>query len=467
MKKYICLSAILILISACSEGTTVLPNNKGTVVDFKDDASNSDIQELATDLGIVLRPNSKMFNRDKVTIFDGILSQNINDSLFESGLVEGVELNIIMSVLPGEIQTRGINDNYVTEGILPNDPLYVEGKQWNFDMIDMPSVWKSEALLGNEVIVAVLDTGVSDGKGTLKRMPDLKQTCILEGYSFVDDNTDAYDSFGHGTHVAGTIAQSTNNGIGVTGIAPNACIFPVKVLNDDGGGSVADIADGVYLAMDAGAKVINLSLGSNMNSKLLATAIKAAADAGVFVACAAGNDAKDILIYPAGNEGCHAISAVGPKKVLSSYSSYGKSKEGQTIFMTAPGGEMRDGMDAGIWQDTVDPEDPTKHGYFPYQGTSMATPHVAGVAALVIANYEVATLQDIEAVLTITAEDLADSNKYGAGLVNAGAAMAEASRLNNDNKNKNKNRMYDVAILIASILASAAIIKQSTEEIDE
>lgn len=458
MKKILCLLSLLALGVGCSDSNNASSLGPGTVVDFKDDARPAAIVELGHSLGLDLRPNSKVFSARKIAITNQNISESIKKELLDSGLVESVEPNFTISLEPATHPGLALEDSdnthTYTHTNLPNDPLYLDGKQWNFDAIGMPDVWESKAKLGDGVIVAVIDTGVSDGEHTAKRVPDLAQTCIKEGYNFVDDNTDAYDAHGHGTHVAGTIAQSTNNGIGVAGIAPGACILPIKVLSDQGTGTVADIADGIYLATEAGAKVINLSLGSSMPSEAIAQAVKHAAEQGVFLSCAAGNGSRNTVDYPAGHPGCHAISAINKSGELAWYSSHGKSTEGQTVFLTAPGGDVRNDINGGIWQDTVDPEDINKHGYFPFQGTSMAAPHVAGVAALVISNLKEPTLSSVEDILVSTATNKDDEEKFGHGLVNASAATQRAVE-----SNHNKTTVVGSLAIGLIALLGIAIIK--------
>ena len=224
-----------------------------------------------------------------------------------------------------------------------------------------------------------------------------------------------------------TIAQSTNNGFGVAGLAPGAIIMPIKVLSDRGSGTVADIANGIRFAADKGAKVINMSLGGGMYSSTLARAVKYAHDKGVTVVCAAGNGGRQKVEYPAAYPGCVAVSALGPDGKLAFYSSYGKETD-----IAAPGGDTRvdlngDGIPDGVLQDTIARGDPTKHGFFPFQGTSMATPHVAAAAALVIAT-GVSDPDGVEAVLKGSARPMNDVIRYGAGGLDAANAVKGASR---------------------------------------
>ena len=162
----------------------------------------------------------------------------------------------------------------------------------------MPDAWKLGD--GNGVIVAVLDTGVAyEDYKKFHQLPDLKGLTFVEPYDFVANTTHANDDHGHGSHVTGTIAQATNNGIGVAGVALDVKIMPLKVLSASGSGSVAGIADAIRYAADHNAKVINMSLGGAFPSNVLKKAVKYAHDKGVTVICAAGNESRGKVGYPA------------------------------------------------------------------------------------------------------------------------------------------------------------------------
>jgi len=201
---------------------------------------------------------------------------------------------------------------------VPNDP--GRGKtpggwasvQWNFTgpfSVNAPDAWQNAinagAPGGRGVIVAVLDTGVAYAKrGTYRRSPDLARTRFIKGYDFVSHDDYANDRNGHGTHVASTIAESTNNGSGLTGLAYGATIMPVRVLDDHGEGDASDIAAGVRFATRHGAKVINLSL--EFSTDVTASEIPELVDAltfahrhGVFLVGASGNEAHRSVAYPA------------------------------------------------------------------------------------------------------------------------------------------------------------------------
>lgn len=259
----------------------------------------------------------------------------------------------------------------------PNDPMFE--KQWNFEKIHMQKAWDS-SFKGEGAVVAVIDTGVlyrDEGKFTA--LEDLNETKMTKGMSFCKGLPDGLDDHAHGSHVAGTIAQSTDNGIGVSGIAPNATIMPLKVLTAQGFGNVADISSAIRYAADNGANVINMSLGGPSYSKVMEEAVDYAHERGVTVICAAGNENSQKVGYPAGYENCMAIAATDRNGNRSWFSNYGDD-----IYISAPGGDTRKSDDDGIIQNTIDPRNTSKQGYFGFQGTSMAAPHAAGVAALIV-----------------------------------------------------------------------------------
>lgn len=316
------------------------------------------------------------------------------------------------------------------ELMIPNDPYYPY--QWNMDNthggINMEAAWNVETGIPG-VVVAVIDTGVAyeDYTKKYKKAPDLANTLFVAGYDFVNNDTHPNDDEGHGTHVTGTIAQSTNNNLGVAGIAFNVSIMPIKVLNSSGSGTYTDIADGIYFAADNGAAVINMSLGGSSPSSTLENALAYAYNRGVTIVCAAGNEYEEgnYPSYPAAYDAyCIAVGATRFDEARAYY-----SNTGSYLDIAAPGGDINvdqngDGYGDGILQQTfgIDPKD---FGYWFYQGTSMATPHVAGVAALIISNGTTGP-DNVRQALEKTAEDkgLAGwDTAYGWGIVDAYAAL--------------------------------------------
>lgn len=309
----------------------------------------------------------------------------------------------------------------------PNDPLY--SRQWNFRQINTGSAWNKYR--GKGVVVAVVDTGVayenySDGSHTYRLISDLAQTKFVPGYNFVNHTTHANDDNQHGTHVAGTIAQSTNNARGVTGIAFKVSIMPVKVLDSGGYGTFADVADGIRWAADHGAKVINLSLGSASPSTIVHKAVNYARNnKGVVVVAAAGNSGTGQLGYPAAYRSVVSVAATNVNQTLAWYSQYGSG-----LDISGPGGDTsadadHNGKVDGILQQTIYENNPLRSGYFYFQGTSMATPHVAAVAAL-IRSRGITQAANIIKALLYSAVDLGApgyDTQYGYGLVNAYLAI--------------------------------------------
>ena len=302
--------------------------------------------------------------------------------------------------------------SHVESAGIPNDPYYKY--QWHMDLLNVPKAW--EVTMGEGVVVAVVDTGVSVNEDGFHK--------LAKGFDFVDNDDKPEDENGHGTHVAGTIAQKSNNGIGVAGVAPKATIMPVRVLDANGSGTNTAVANGIIWAVDHGANIINLSLGSPSNSDVVEDACAYAYENGVTVVAATGNDGfTDYIGYPAALPTTIAVGSVDAKKGVAFYSNQGKQ-----IDLVAPGGDTSvdsdgDGMTDGVLQET------RLGGTWAYhylQGTSMATPHVAGVAALVYAN-GVKEPDDIREVLVSTAADLGDKgwdSTFGAGLVDPVAALA-------------------------------------------
>jgi serine protease len=307
---------------------------------------------------------------------------------------------------------------------LPNDPLFEQ--QWNLKLINLPKAW--ERARGKGVIVAVLDTGIAwERREDFVQVPDLKGAKFVEGYDFVNDDAHANDDHGHGTHVAGTIAQVTNNAEGVAGVAFEATLMPVKVLDHFGSGNTAAISDAIRWAADHGAKVINMSLGGGGRSMVMAHAVDYARAKGVVVVCAAGNGGRGVVEFPAAYPGAVAVGAVGPTGARAPYSSWGKE-----LDVAAPGGDKSQGERAGIVQNTIDPQDVGKTVYASYQGTSMATPHVAGVAAL-LWSAGAKNVEQVEKALFQGARPPSGSSgwteQYGHGVIDADAALTSLKAL--------------------------------------
>jgi serine protease len=345
---------------------------------------------------------------------------------------------------------------HAADAFVPNDPGTGSNAggwtdlQWNFAGpfgVGAPQAWANAIAAGAPggagVTVAVLDTGVSTAnRGSTRRSPDLARSQFVRGYDFVDNDPYPSDPNGHGTFVASTIAERTDNGYALTGLAYGARIMPVRVLDAAGNGDAAPIARGLRFAARHGAKVINLSFHFDASVKpaeigSVLAAIGYARSRGAIIVAAAGNNGATSLPYPAADPRVLAIGATTEHGCVATYSSHGDG-----IDLVAPGG----GTDAPMTDDgncvagragrsiaqvTLSGRRPDRFAIgVDYAGTSMATPHVAAAAALVIASGAAGAHPSPHAVmvrLKKTARDLGAPSYdtvYGWGLLDAAAATA-------------------------------------------
>ncbi|MBA3534848.1 MAG: S8 family serine peptidase [Ardenticatenales bacterium] len=316
-----------------------------------------------------------------------------------------------------------------TGSIIPNDEYY--GDLWGMTRMRAPEAWTIST--GQEVVIAILDTGID------YTHPEFTGRLVSPSlwYDFSNNDTDPMDGEGHGTHVSGSAAAAANNGVGVAGVAWNARIMPLKVLNDEGSGYLSWSTAAIEHATNNGAKIINMSLGSESYSGPLQSAIDYAVSRGVVVIAASGNchqvgngcDAADPVTYPAAMSGVIGVGATTREDAHASYSTMG-----YYVDVSAPGGDYIGDHDLGSLILSTIPTHVFQEGYAWGAGTSMAAPHVTGVAALLLKERPSLTPGDIAFILGATAADLGAAGRddaFGHGRVDARAALESVWYMNN------------------------------------
>lgn len=298
-------------------------------------------------------------------------------------------------------------DGIANAAFSPNDPdFYSTSLVYAPQRINADKAW--DFTLGSlDITVAILDTGVNYNH------PEFAGR-IVAGYDFINDDNDPMDDNGHGTHVAGTAAAGTNNGIGNVGICGNCSLMPVKILSNTGSGLWSQVAAGVIFATDNGANVINLSLGGYSASSTLQAAVEYAQDHGVIVVAAAGNDHRNDPFYPAAFQDVIGVSATNSSDQVWSLSNYG-----DYVDVAAPG---------VIIYNTYHDLSNYYGGYAFYSGTSMAAPHVTGLVGLILSQAPARTLADVMQILTSSGDDLGAAGYdiyYGNGRIDAFAALSQ------------------------------------------
>ncbi|UCD27335.1 MAG: S8 family serine peptidase, partial [Planctomycetota bacterium] len=360
----------------------------------------------------------------------------------------------IVKALRQRADVVSANLNYIRRAtVVPNDDQY--DRQWHYPLINLPQAWDIET--GDDtVIVAVIDTGV------LLSHPDLAGRLTSNGYDFIKSTLISVDGDGidpdpddpgdqspggssfHGTHVAGTIAATTDNNTGVAGVTWSTLIMPLRALGRGGGTSYdviqcvkyasgLDNDSSIILPPGDYADIINLSLGGGGFSDDERKAFNDARNQGVIVIAAAGNEASSSPSYPAAYDNVVSVSAVNFNKELAWYSNFGA-----TIDVAAPGGDTGTDLNADGFPDGVlstcgdDTSGSILFTYCFFQGTSMASPHMAGVVALMKAANPALTPADLDTLLIgeLITEDLGDpgrDDQFGYGLIDAFKAIGEAS----------------------------------------
>ncbi|ART76010.1 peptidase S8 [Sutcliffiella horikoshii] len=309
-------------------------------------------------------------------------------------------MNVLHITLP-EVAAAALEKNPLVEYVEENVEMHTTAQTVPYGVPHIKAdVAHAQGVTGSGVKVAVLDTGIDASHEDLN---------VVGGASFVSEEPDALtDGNGHGTHVAGTIA-AVNNNTGVLGVAFDVDLYAVKVLSAGGSGTLAGIAQGIEWAINNDMDVINMSLGGSTGSSTLKQASDNAYNSGIVVVAAAGNSGSffgliNTIGYPARYDSVIAVGAVDSNNNRASFSSVGSQLEvmapGVSINSTLPGNQ-----------------------YGELNGTSMASPHVAGAAALLLAQNPDLTNVEVRERLRSTATNLGSSFNYGYGVINLEAAL--------------------------------------------
>jgi thermitase len=341
------------------------------IVKFKSGTSSSSMQALHSQTGVQVKETSKL--GFQVLQFKNASVESMLKKYKQNPHVEYAEPNF-----------------YYHIAWTPNDPAF-SAKQWGPQKIQVPQAWDITKS-SNGVKIAIVDTGVQADH------PDLSGK-VINGWDFVDKDGVPQDDNGHGTHCAGIAAATTNNGIGIAGVAPNAKILAVRVLDAGGSGTLDDVASGIQYAADQGAQVISLSLGGLVGSSTLKNAVDYAWNKGAVLVAAAGNSSSTVPSYPAYYKNTIAVASTDSNDLISYFSNYGLwvdvAAPGSSIYSTYKGSS-----------------------YATLSGTSMATPHVAGVAGLLAAQGR--NNKEIRAAIENTADKITGTGIFWTyGRVNA------------------------------------------------
>lgn len=369
MKRFLSICTTLVLVALLAIPVSVLasPAPAGDfvpgelIVKFKEDISAQSTQSVHAQYGAKSVEKSK-YSGFEIVKFKGSITKMM-EKYKNNPMVEYVEPNY-----------------YVHAMWTPND---LTSKQWGPQKVQAPQAWDISRS-SSDTIIAIVDTGVQANH------PDLSGK-VIQGYDFVDDDGVAQDGNGHGTHCAGIAAAVTNNGTGIAGMAPNARIMAVRVLNNQGSGTMADVADGILYAARNGADVISLSLGGSYGSSALQNAVQQAWNSGAVVVAAAGNSGLSLPSYPAYYSQAIAVASTTSNDTISYFSNYGS-----WVDVAAPGSD--------IYSTYIN------SSYQTLSGTSMATPHVAGLAALIASQGK--NNSQIRAAIENTADQISGTGYY-------------------------------------------------------
>jgi thermitase len=383
LKKMATMAAVLPLVVSLASPATAAKSTEvkanvtpqEIIVKFKDDVSDSKAKALAVKANDELKEKGPKFHVIKV-----------KEGSVEDAIAEYEE--------SGDVEYEEPNYTYHASWT-PNDTYFNNGVQWAPQKVSAQSAW--DITRGSSSVkVAIIDTGVDYNH------PDLAGG-VIKGYDYVDNDWDPMDLNNHGTHAAGIAAATTNNSRGIAGMAPNVYIYAVRVLDANGSGSLDDVANGIYHAVDNGVKVVSLSLGGPSGATSLQNAVNYAASKGVVVVAAAGNESTSAPSYPAYYSNAIAVAATDRNDNKASFSNYGS-----WVDVAAPGVDIASTVRNG--------------GYAYMSGTSMACPLVAGIAGLLASQGRSAS--NIRAAIENTTNTTPGTGTYySKGRVNAANAV--------------------------------------------
>ena len=371
------------------------------IVKYKDGVSSEQIKTMTTQIAA---KKEKSFSKLGIDVLKVKATETKNKikELIENENVEYAEPVYVVRALSIESQ---------------NDPAYTSSRQWGLTAINPTDLWADVSEADREnVTLAVIDTGVDMDH------PDLEDN-IVSGYDFINDDNNPDDDYGHGTHVAGIAAGISDNGTGIAGVASGIKIMPIKALDSDGAGTTETIVAGIDYAVGHNVDVINMSLGSDADSHALEDAVNDAVNAGVIVVAAAGNEYGSDVCYPAAYEGVIGVGAAD--YIDGHFEEADFSNVGPEVDVVAPGVDIYSTVPIELDNYNTNVGDLNEDGYALLSGTSMATPFVSGMAALLQAkakaNDNNLNSDEVCTILKDTAVDIGDvgiDNETGAGIIN-------------------------------------------------
>ncbi len=377
------------------------------LVKWKAGAGDAQIRSLTGGLGLRTRRSFAGLGAASLTLPAGASVESTLGSLRRSGLIAHAEPNWTLRLAPRAQAVRAAE--------IQIDPIMGAQRQWGQTKIGCDKVWLS--LRGSsKVVVAVIDTGVDLDH------PDLRPVLVPGYTTFAEAGPQDYE--GHGTHVAGIVAGQGLGDPGVRGVAPGVRVMPVKVMGPRGReGQVENVVDGLIWAVDHGAKVVNMSLGDEGTSALLREAVLYAQARDVLVVAASGNfeegrhHSRNTMNYPAAYPGVMAVGATDERDQLAEFSFWG-----QWLSVTAPGVDIHSSVPGDGSLDAAELGE-----YQTEQGTSMAAPFAAGVAALVRSRFPTLSAAQVKQRIEASAQDLGEPGwdaKFGHGRIDALRAVS-------------------------------------------